>query len=426
MVTDFFGELEWRGMVQDFVPGIHDFLKTGSITGYAGFDPTAASLGIGNMVPIMMLVHLQRAGHKPIALVGGATAMVGDPSGKAEERKLLSVEQIHHNVEKLKAQLSRFLDFEIGDNKAMLLNNHDWIGRFSFLEFLRDVGKHITVNYMLSKDSVKSRMDSGISFTEFSYQLMQGYDFYHLNKEHDCRLQVGGSDQWGNITTGTELIRRMGGSDSFALTCPLITKSDGTKFGKSESGNIWLDGSMTSPYKFYQFWLNGSDEDMEKLGKIFSLREKEDLLAKIEEHKSAPGKRILQNLIAEEMTERLHGKEALQKALSVSRILFGKSGKEELSLLKKEDFEEVFEGVPSGIIPKSVLDAGIGILDALTQAGATASKSEARRLLNEGGIKINKEAAKGIEQSLSASDLLTGNFILVQIGKKKYHLIRTE
>ncbi len=426
MNKDFFEEMTWRGMIQDFVPGTDTFLKTGAKVGYAGFDPTAASLGLGNMVPIMMLVHFQRAGHKPIALVGGATARVGDPSGKSDERKLLSEETILFNQEKIKMQLARFLDFSPGPNQAELHNNNDWIGKFGFLEFLRDVGKHITVNYMLAKDSVKNRMDTGISFTEFSYQLLQGYDFFYLNKNHNCSIQLGGSDQWGNITTGTELTRRMGGEETFALTCPLITKSDGAKFGKSEGGNIWLDGEMTSPYKFYQFWLNGADDDVIKLAKIFSLREKDDLLDKIEAHKIGAGKRILQNLLADEMTERLHGSESLELAKSASKILFGNSAKEDLKSLKLNQFSEIFEGVPTGIISFSEFERGINLIDLLAESKATASKGEAKRLVLEGGVKINKELVNNLEQKFTTSDLMHNTFLLIQIGKKKYHLVKAE
>lgn len=420
---NFIEELDWRGMIHDKTPGIEEHLQKGMALGYVGFDPTASSLTIGNMVPVMMLVHFQRCGHKPIALVGGATGMVGDPSGKSEERKLLDLEQIEDNVNKQKAQLESFLDFNDSENGAVLVNNLDWLGKFGYLEFLRDVGKHLTINYMMSKDSVKSRMDTGMSFTEFSYQLLQGYDFYHLSKERNCTIQMGGSDQWGNIVTGMELTRRMSGDEVYGVTCPLLTKSDGSKFGKSEQGNIWLDGKLTSPFKFYQFWINGADDDIINQSKIFSLLSREELEAKIKEHEENAGRRILQQHMANEMTERLHGKESLEMATTASSILFGKSVKDDLLKLREEDFPVVFEGVGSGEIGKSQVESGIHVADFLVEVGAFGSKGEVRRMINDGGLRINLEKCTSYEATIGADDLLKGQFVIVQKGKKKFHIV---
>ncbi len=391
--------------------------------GYAGFDPTASSLHIGNLVPVMLLLHLQKAGHKPYVLVGGATGRVGDPSGKSNERKLLSVEEIEHNLEAQKKQLMKFLDFEKGENKAEVVNNYDWFKDFQFLDFIRDVGKHITVNYMLAKDSVKKRLETGMSFTEFSYQLVQGYDFYWLNKHRNVKLQVGGSDQWGNITTGKELIRRKGGGDAFALTCPLITKADGSKFGKSEGGNIWLDPGRTTPYKFYQYWLNTSDEDAKNFIKIFTLLPRETIENLIVQHEQDPGRRILQKELAKDITIRVHSKEDYEAAVNASQILFGKGTTEMLKTLSDSMLLSVFEGVPQCTIGKSKIMSGLDIIDLLSvESGFFPSKSEVRRLIQGNSISVNKSKVK-LGYSVSEDDLLNGKYILIQKGKKNYYLI---
>ena len=361
---DFVAELEWRGMVHDIMPGTREQLQKEMTTAYVGFDPTADSLHIGNLVPIMLLTHFQNAGHKPIALVGGATGMVGDPSGKSEERNFLTEEALNHNLECQKKQLEKFLDFSADSpNAAEIVNNYDWFKDFSFLRFLREAGKHITVNYMMAKDSVKKRLETGLSFTEFSYQLIQGYDFYYLNQHKNCKLQMGGSDQWGNIVTGTEFIRRKSNNEAFALTCPLITKADGSKFGKSEGGNVWLDKSKTSPYKFYQFWLNASDEDAAKYIRIFTLKAEDEILSLEKEHAEAPHLRVLQKALAEDITIRVHSEDDLKNAIAASNILFGKSTAEDLKTLSEDDFLSVFEGVPQATISKSELEKGIEIID---------------------------------------------------------------
>lgn len=420
-MSAFIEELKWRGMIHDVMPGTDEALNTLGQYGYVGFDPTAESLHIGNLVPIMLLTHFQRAGHRPIALVGGATGMVGDPSGKKAERQLLSEEVLQRNIAGVKAQLEKFLDFE-GDNAAQIVNNYDWFKDFTLLDFLRDVGKHLTINYMMAKDSVKSRLESGLSFTEFSYQLIQGYDFYHLKKEKDCILQMGGSDQWGNITAGTELIRRMDAGEAFALTCPLITKADGSKFGKSEGGNIWLDPNMTSPYKFYQYWLNAADEDVPKWMRIFSLKSREEIEALEAEHAEAPHRRVLQTALAEELTARVHSKEELEKAISASQILFGKSTKEALVSLDEDTLLSVFEGVPQFEVERSVL-AGLNVVDLLAEKTEIfASKGEARRMLKSNAVSLNKEkVAESV--AVTADDLLNDRYLLVQKGKKNYYLI---
>ncbi len=416
-------ELRWRGMIHDITPGTEEQLLKEMTHGYAGFDPTASSLHIGNLVPVMLLLHLQKAGHKPYVLVGGATGRVGDPSGKSNERKLLSVEEIEYNLEAQKKQLMKFLDFENGENKAEIVNNYDWFKDFNFLDFIRDVGKHITVNYMLAKDSVKKRLETGMSFTEFSYQLVQGYDFYWLNKHRNVKLQVGGSDQWGNITTGKELIRRKEGGEAYAMTCPLITKADGSKFGKSEGGNIWLDPERTTPYKFYQYWLNTSDEDAENFIKIFTLLPKETIEKLIEQHKQDPGRRILQKELAKDITIRVHSEEDYETAVNASQILFGKGTTGMLKTLPDNILLSVFEGVPQFVIEKSKIEQGIDILDLLSvEAGFFPSKSEVRRLIQGNSISVNKTKVK-LGYTVTDSDLLNGKYILIQKGKKNYYLI---
>lgn len=424
---DFVAELEWRGMVHDIMPGTREQLQKEMTTAYVGFDPTADSLHIGNLVPIMLLTHFQNAGHKPIALVGGATGMVGDPSGKSEERNFLTEEVLNHNLECQKKQLEKFLDFSADSpNAAEIVNNYDWFKDFSFLRFLREAGKHITVNYMMAKDSVKKRLETGLSFTEFSYQLIQGYDFYYLNQHKNCKLQMGGSDQWGNIVTGTEFIRRKSNNEAFALTCPLITKADGSKFGKSEGGNVWLDKSKTSPYKFYQFWLNASDEDAAKYIRIFTLKAEDEILSLEKEHAEAPHLRVLQKALAEDITVRVHSEEDLKNAVAASNILFGKSTAEDLKTLSEDDFLSVFEGVPQATVSKSELEKGIEIIDfSVEVAKAFPSKGEARRMLQNNGVSINKEKVS-LEKTLNLDDLLLGQYILLQKGKKNYYLIRID
>jgi tyrosyl-tRNA synthetase len=429
MTTNFIKELRWRGMLHDTMPGIEEYLMEQMRSAYVGFDPTADSLHIGNLVPIMLLAHYQRAGHKPFALVGGATGMIGDPSGKSAERNLLDEKTLRHNQEAIKSQLSRFLDFESDTpNAAVLVNNYDWMKDFSFLEFIRDVGKHITVNYMMAKDSVKNRISSesseGMSFTEFTYQLVQGYDFLHLYRAHDCTLQMGGSDQWGNITTGTELIRRIVGGKGYALTCPLITKSDGSKFGKSEGGNVWLDAKRTSPYKFYQYWLNTSDEDAEKYIKIFTFLSEEEIKTLVESHKEAPHQRILQKKLADEVTVVVHSQADLDNAIKASAILFGKSTSEDLKNLDEATFLDVFDGVPQAEITKDKIANGIDMISALAEhTGFLKSNGEARRALKENSISVNKEKVTD-NYSISENDLINGMFILLQRGKRNYFVIR--
>ena len=422
---DFVAELEWRGMIHNITPNTQDQLNKEVTTGYVGFDPTADSLHIGNLVPIMLLTHFQNAGHKPIALVGGATGMVGDPSGKSEERQFLTEEVLNYNLNCQKKQLEKFLDFSSRrENAARIVNNYDWFKEFSFLDFLRDAGKHITVNYMMAKDSVKKRLETGISFTEFSYQLIQGYDFFWLNQNMDCKLQMGGSDQWGNIVTGTEFIRRKSDGESFALTCPLITKADGSKFGKSEGGNVWLDAEKTSPYKFYQFWLNTSDEDASKYIRIFTLLDQEKIKALEAEHNEAPHLRVLQKSLAEDITIRVHSKEDLENALKASDILFGNSTADDLQTLSERNILDVFGGVPQGVITRNVLEKGEGIIEFVVQsAGAFNSNGEARRMIQNNGVSINKVKVD-LNKSLTISDLILNKFIILQKGKKNYYLIR--
>ena len=421
-------ELRWRGMIHDIMPGTEEQLKKEMTTAYVGIDPTADSLHIGHLVSLMMLKHLQLFGHKPIALVGGATGMIGDPSGRSEERNLLDEEVLRHNQKCIEKQLVKFLDFSPEcENPAELVNNYDWMKEFSFLGFLRDVGKHLTVNYMIAKDSVKKRLETGISFTEFSYQLVQGYDFYHLYREKKCKLQMGGSDQWGNITAGTELIRRKDGGEAFALTCPLITRADGGKFGKTEQGNVWLDPRYTSPYKFYQFWINTSDEDAEKYIKIFTLLSREEIDGLIAEHRQAPHHRLLQKALAKELTVMVHSQEDYDAAVDTSQILFGKGTTETLKKLSASDLLAVFEGVPQIKISKRELQAGIDALELLAvKSDVFPSKGEARRTIKSGGVSINKERLRNAEETVTSSALLQDKFILVQRGKKNYFLLCAE
>ncbi|MCW3786827.1 tyrosine--tRNA ligase [Plebeiibacterium sediminum] len=429
---NFVEELKWRGMIHDMMPGTEEQLQKELTTAYVGIDPTADSLHIGHLVSVMMLKHLQVAGHRPIVLVGGATGMIGDPSGKSAERNLLDETTLRHNQDCLKAQLSRFLDFNSGaENQALMVNNYDWMKEFSFLEFIRDIGKHLTVNYMMAKDSVKKRIsgegNSGLSFTEFTYQLVQGTDFYHLYKTHNCKLQMGGSDQWGNITTGTELIRRKLGGEAFAMTCPLITKADGGKFGKTESGNIWLDPKRTSPYKFYQFWLNTSDADAEKYIKIFTLLSQEEVESLVKEHAEAPHARSLQKRLAEEVTVMIHGREAYETAVEASQILFGKSTMDALKKIDEDTFLSVFEGVPTFNIAKNDLTEGMDILELIAvQTQIFPSKGEARKTIKGGGVSLNKE--KITEQDLLVKEdyLLNDKYLLFQKGKKNYFVVVAE
>ena len=421
---DFVEELKWRGMVHDIMPGTSEQLKKEMTVAYVGIDPTADSLHIGHLVSVMMLKHFQRAGHKPIVLVGGATGMIGDPSGKAEERNLLDEETLRHNQESIKKQLGRFLDFSSGDNRAEIVNNYDWMKEFSFLEFIREVGKHITVSYMMAKDSVKKRLETGLSFTEFSYQLVQGYDFLHLYEQKRCRLQMGGSDQWGNIVTGTELIRRKTGGEAYALTCPLITKSDGGKFGKTEEGNVWLSKERTSPYRFYQFWLNVSDEDAEKYLKIFTAVDKDEIIAAVEKHAAAPHERHLQNILAREVTTMVHSAEDYESALEASQVLFGKGTAGTLSRLDEQSFLDLFEGVPNFSVDLSLIEPSCALAELVTTlTGIFASKGEYRRLVAGGGLSLNKEKVADPDINVGREDLINGKYLLVQKGKKHYFLI---
>jgi tyrosyl-tRNA synthetase len=431
MIKNFVEELKWRGMIHDVMPGAEEHLADVMRSAYIGFDPTSDSLHIGNLVPIMLLAHYQRCGHKPVALVGGATGMIGDPSGKSSERNLLNEEALRFNQEGIKKQLSHFLDFDSNaKNAAVLVNNYDWMKEFTFLDFIRDVGKHITVNYMMAKDSVKNRITSesseGMSFTEFTYQLVQGYDFLHLFREMNCTIQMGGSDQWGNITTGTELIRRIGGGKGFAITCPLITKSDGSKFGKSEGGNVWLDARRTSPYKFYQYWMNSSDEDAEKYIKIFTFLSQNEIDALIKEHKEALHLRVLQKRLAEEITVLVHSKEDLENAVKASNILFGRSTSEDLRQLDDQTFLDVFDGVPQAEINVADIDKGLDIIGALAEkSGFLKSNGEARRALKENSISVNKEkVTEGY--SITSKDLINNKFILLQRGKKNYFVLKVQ
>jgi len=423
MANSFMEELRWRGLLHDSMPGVDEHLAKGNQRGYIGFDPTADSLHVGNLVQIMILVHFQRCGHTPIALVGGATGMVGDPSGKSGERDLLNEDALRHNQSCIKAQLERFLDFSSAENAAELVNNYDWFKDMGFLRFIREVGKHITVNYMMAKDSVKNRMETGISFTEFSYQLVQGYDFYWLYKNKACILQMGGSDQWGNITTGTELIRRMDGGEAFAITTPLLTKSDGSKFGKSEGGNVWLDAARTSPYKFYQFWLNATDDDAARFAKIFTHWTQVECDALIAEHSAEPGRRKLQKEVAGFITTLVHGQAEKESAIRASEILFS-NATDGWAHLSEKQLLDVFDGVPQAELQLTALASGIGIIELLTDhTGFLPSKGEAKRALKEGSIAINRIKAPE-DHSVNSGDLLNGKFLLLQRGKKNYFLVK--
>ena len=426
---NFVEELRWRGMVHTMMPGTEELLEKEMVTAYLGIDPTADSLHIGHLCGVMMLRHFQRCGHKPLALVGGSTGMIGDPSGKSQERNLLDEETLRHNQECIKKQLGKFLDFESdAPNKAELVNNYDWMKDFSFLDFARTVGKHITVNYMMAKDSVQKRLNGeardGLSFTEFTYQLLQGYDFLHLYETKNCKLQLGGSDQWGNITTGAELIRRTNGGEVYALTCPLITKADGGKFGKTESGNIWLDPRYTSPYKFYQFWLNVSDEDAKKYIKIFTSINKEEIDSLIAEHEAAPHLRVLQKRLAKEVTIMVHSEEDYNAAVEASGILFGNATSEALKKLDEDTLLSVFEGVPQFEVAKSDIEVGVKAVDLFAEKTAIfPSKGEMRKMVQGGGVSLNKEKLAAFDQTITSEDLLDGKYLLVQRGKKNYYLI---
>lgn len=427
-MMNFVEELRWRGMLHDIMPETEELLLKESTAGYIGFDPTGESLHIGSLVQIIILMHFQKAGHTPIALVGGATGMIGDPSGKSAERNLLNEETLAKNIAGIRGQLERFIDFNSDiSNKAELVNNYDWMKDYSFIDFARDIGKHITVNYMMAKDSVKKRLGAeskvGMSFTEFTYQLFQGYDFLHLYREKNCRIQMGGSDQWGNITTGTELVRRVAGGKAYAMTCPLITKADGTKFGKTEGGNVWLDRHRTSPYKFYQYWLNASDEDAEKYIKIFTFLDKDTIESLISEHKETPHLRLLQKKVAEEVTTMVHSKEDLDSAIKASNILFGKSTSEDLMTLDEQTFLDVFDGVTQAEVSREDIDNGLDMIGALAaKTGFLKSNGDARRALKENAISVNKEKVKE-DYSITAKDLINNKFVLLQRGKKNYYVV---
>jgi len=429
MASNFIEVLRWRGMIHDVMPGAEAHLLEKMRSAYIGFDPTADSLHIGNLVPIMLLAHYQKCGHKPFALVGGATGMIGDPSGKSTERNFLDEKTLRHNQESIKKQLAHFLDFDNGErNAAVLVNNYDWMKDFSFLDFIRDVGKHITVNYMMAKDSVKNRISAessdGMSFTEFTYQLVQGYDFLHLFKAHDCTIQMGGSDQWGNITTGTELIRRVGNGKGFAVTCPLITKSDGSKFGKSEGGNVWLDAKRTSPYKFYQYWLNSSDDDADKYIRIFTFLDEQQVKALTESHKEQPHLRLLQKRLAQEITTMVHSQADFENAEKASTILYSKSFKADIQTLDEATFLDVFEGVPTAEVSKELLDAGLDMIAALSaETKFLGSNGEARRALKENSISVNKEKV-GEDYKISTTDLINNTYVIINRGKRSTFIIR--
>jgi tyrosyl-tRNA synthetase len=422
MSTSFVDELRWRGLLQDIMPGTEELLKKETVSGYIGFDPTADSLHIGHLTQVFTLLRFQKAGHKPIALIGGATGMVGDPSGKSAERNLLDEEALNQNVAGLKKQLEKFLDFNTSANGAILVNNYDWMKDYTFLTFIRDVGKHLTVSYMMAKDSVKNRLETGMSFTEFSYQLLQAFDFYKLNETQNCKLQMGGSDQWGNITSGTELIRRKSGGEAYALTTQLIRKADGTKFGKTESGSVWLDRTKTSPYKFYQFWINTSDDDAKSWIKIFTFFSQEETEAMIAEHEKDPGKRILQKTLAKELTTLVHSEEDYTGAVEASSILFNGT-MEDLAKLSTELFSDIFDGVPHFPLLRTEVDAGISITDILAdKTKIFPSKGEARKMIQGGGVSINKEKVDNAELIINASHLINSKYIIIQRGKKAYYL----
>ncbi len=424
MKNDFVEELTWRGMIHDMTPGVQEYMNSHMTPAYIGFDPTSDSLHIGSLVQIMTLVHLQRAGHKPVALVGGATGMVGDPSGKSAERNLLSPEVLQTNLKGIQSQLEKFLDFDSGENAAEIVNNYDWFREFSFLDFIRDVGKHITVNYMMAKESVQKRLETGLSFTEFSYQLIQGYDFLWLYEHKGCKVQLGGSDQWGNIVTGTELIRRKVQGEAYAITTPLLKKADGTKFGKTEGGNVWLDPEKTSPYKFYQYWLNASDEDAENYIRIFTLMSKEEISALVEEHRKSPHLRLLQKTLAEDITVRAHSREDYETAVKASGILFGKSTTEDLASLDEKTLLSVLEGIPQIHLNRETLDACENVsilLSDLSENSVFASRGEAKRMIKGGGVSLNKEKVTDPDAVPEVS-LLQGKYILAQKGKKNFYL----
>ncbi|MCO5945305.1 tyrosine--tRNA ligase [Mucilaginibacter flavidus] len=426
---NFVEELRWRGMLHDIMPGTEELLNKGMVSGYIGFDPTADSLHVGSLAQIMTMIHFQRAGHKPFALVGGATGMVGDPSGKSQERNLLSEDVLQKNLAGIKGQLEKFLNFDCGANSAQMVNNYDWFKDFTFLDFIREVGKHITVNYMMAKDSVKKRLEgeTGMSFTEFTYQLVQGYDFYYLWKNHNCALQMGGSDQWGNIVTGTELVRRKGSGEAFALTTQLIKKSDGTKFGKTEGGNIWLDAEKTTPYKFYQFWLNTSDDDAKTYVRIFTLFDEETIKALETEQDAAPHLRVLQKALAKDITIRVHGEAAYEKAIKSSEFLFGNVGIEFLGELNDDEVLGLFEGVPNFTINKTDLEQGINIVDLLAaHTSVFPSKGEAKKMIQGGGTAINKLKINSADDTYNNDNLISGKYLVAQKGKKNYFLIIAE
>jgi len=426
MNKDLVKELQWRNMIHTMMPGTEEQLAKEVTTAYVGIDPTADSLHIGHLVSIMLLKHLQLAGHKPLAVVGGATGMIGDPSFKAAERKLLTPDEVQHNVDCIKKQLEKFLDFENPVNGAEILNNYDWMKDYLFLDFIRDVGKHITVNYMMAKDSVQKRMETGISFTEFSYQLLQGFDYLTLYRTKGCRLQMGGSDQWGNITTGTELIRRMEGGEAYALTCPLITKADGTKFGKTEGGNVWLDPEKTSPYKFYQFWLNCSDVDTARYIRIFTLLSKEEIESLEAEHAQAPERRVLQKALAKDITCRVHSVKDYETAVAASELLFGKGTTEQLNTLDRATLLSVFDGVPQFTVSRSLLDSGVSVIDlCAAETSMFASKGEIRRELKQNSISLNKQKI-GEDYKVTSNDILQSGLLLFQKGKKNYYIVCVE
>lgn len=421
----FVDELKWRGMLHDIMPGTEELLNRETVSGYIGFDPTSDSLGVGNLVQVMALLHFQKAGHKPVALIGGATGMVGDPSGKFQERNLLSEEVLQYNLECQKKQLEKFLDFNCGATSAEIVNNYDWFKNYFFLDFIRDIGKHITISYMMSKDSVQNRLETGMSFTEFSYQLVQGYDFYYLWKNKNIKLQMGGSDQWGNIVTGTELIRRKDGGEAFALTTKLIAKADGSKFGKTESGNLWLDAKKTSPYKFYQFWLNASDEDVENYIRIFTLLKKEEIVSLEKEHAAAPHLRLLQKTLAKDVTIRVHSEQDYRHAVEASEILFGSAATDKLKSLSEAMLLDVMDGVPQSDVDKNVFAEGINLVELLAEKTKIfPSKGEARKMIQAGGVSINKLKAEDVNHKVSSANLLNNRYLLIQKGKKNYFLVR--
>jgi tyrosyl-tRNA synthetase len=421
---NFIEELRWKGMIHDMMPGTEELLSKGMVSGYIGFDPTADSLHIGNLVQIILLMNFQRAGHKPFALVGGATGMVGDPSGKSEERNLLDEKTLQHNIACVQKQLEKFLNFNCGANSAEMVNNYDWFKGMGFLEFIRDTGKHISVNYMMAKDSVKKRLETGLSFTEFTYQLVQGYDFYWLYKNKGCRLQMGGSDQWGNIVTGTELIRRKESGEAFAMTSPLITKSDGSKFGKTEKGNVWLDPEKTSPYQFYQFWLNSSDEDSKRFIRIFTFLSKEEVLALEAEHDTAPQNRVLQKRLAKELTTMVHSEQDYLNSVEASGILFGQDTADQLKNLEEKLLLEIMDGVPQMTVAKNDLQSGVGIVDLLAEKTTIfPSKGEAKKMVMAGGVSMNKVKVADTNVTVTTADLLRDKYLILQKGKKQYFLL---